>query len=335
MPRIKQFDAEIRRRYEAGENSTELSLAYGAAFGSICKSVVRAGGVMRSISDAKQKHTLNHAAFDAVTESSAYWVGFLMGDGCVHHRKGTGQTTVGVSLSAADESHVLSFRSFLGASHPLSRTRARNPSGTTSHKAGLVVTSRRLAESLAKYGVTPNKTHNARVIGLEMDRHFWRGLVDADGSLFVSRRSSGRCEPVLSVVGSDETTRQFAEFVEAETGRRVTARPHKTIHEARVSCWTAIEMIRRLYVGCEVALPRKLETARSILAEFDGRYLSARDQHPDGWMPPDSLTRNEWVEAFARFGFQREVAKQLGYTQSTVSKYAALHGVRAWSQEPL
>ena len=65
-------------------------------------------------------YELNEEAFDAITEESAYWVGFLMADGCVSDPANGRCPTLALALAQRDMHHVVRFREFLGSTHPVS-----------------------------------------------------------------------------------------------------------------------------------------------------------------------------------------------------------------------
>lgn len=58
----------------------------------------------------KRKYTLNESCFDTLDEKTAYWIGFLYGDGnCTRENK------VRLSLQWNDREHLFAFRSFINS----------------------------------------------------------------------------------------------------------------------------------------------------------------------------------------------------------------------------
>lgn len=202
----------------------------------------------------KRTHTLNENAFDTLTEESAYWVGFLMADGCVSGRY------LRLGLAEIDLPHIEKLKTFLGSSHVV----AYSPEGVYQ----FAVSSRRLASALAKYGVVPRKTHSAQVIGLEHNRHFWRGVIDGDGSLGIYR--SGRNmlpRPRIQLVGSRELLTQFIAFVKARFPEcRLNMTPSRSIYYVGTNGKFARALVALLYSDCSTYLGRKYDKAVEILS---------------------------------------------------------------------
>ncbi len=126
------------------------------------------------------------------------------------------------------------------------------------------MTSTKIAQSLAIYGVLPNKTKTAKVLGLDKNRHFWRGMVDGDGHV----RLSSRNQAVIGLTGTKEICLQFARFVRDVSSAKGGIFRNHSIWEMRAKCKPAAEIIRCLYDPCEIALPRKLEAAKKVLAFY-------------------------------------------------------------------
>ncbi len=74
----------------------------------------------------------------------------------------------------------------------------------------LRVTSRHIAEKLSGYGIVPRKSFTARVIGLENNRHFWRGVFDGDGYF---KNKDGRDGDKMILTGNNDLCAQFEEFI--------------------------------------------------------------------------------------------------------------------------
>lgn len=78
---------EMVQRYLAGEASPAIAVALGTCPNAI-RYYLRKAKVMRGPHEYRQKCTLREDAFDGAEHDSvaAYWVGFLMADGCVRVR---------------------------------------------------------------------------------------------------------------------------------------------------------------------------------------------------------------------------------------------------------
>lgn len=199
---------------------------------------------------AAHPRAINESAFDEITEQSAYWAGFLMADGCISG------TTVILQLARSDIGHVSSFASFL----QLDRQPHLNDG-----MAVITASSRKLAASLARFGIVPRKTLTATVRGLESNRDFWRGVIDGDGSIHILKRIPGY--PYISLVGSRQLMGQFRDYAATVLdGRQLTVHPHKRIWSVSCGGNYAVTLIRALYDGCSIALPRKLAKANEATA---------------------------------------------------------------------
>ncbi len=221
----------------------------------------------------ERKHKLDESVFDVITEQSAYWIGFMMADGCVSQpiskiSRKLLTPKLQLGLSVVDIDHVQKFKRFLGSSHKI--TVSTHQSKGVSHlNALLPITSRRLVAALAKYGVVPRKSHTAKVIGLEFDRHFWRGAIDGDGSIWLGTRriKGGEYQfPCLNFCGSGEMVNQFINFVRHHVPNcRAQACFNGSIYYVNLSFRIATQIIDILYRDCKIALDRKLSLAACIL----------------------------------------------------------------------
>ena len=141
---------------------------------------------------------LNHQAFDIVTNDAAYWIGFLFADGSVIQQQ-RGAPQVQLRLSEIDRGHLEKFRQFLDSTHAITTSPPGNLGGYQSRaSARYAIVSRRLAGRLLEMG----RYEGPIAPELAASRHFWRGVVDGDGSIFILKTGySG-----ISLVGSQKAT---------------------------------------------------------------------------------------------------------------------------------
>jgi hypothetical protein len=277
----------IRDEYLGGMSQVAIGRLHGIDPAAVRYTLRKLGVPPRSLSDAFRKHALNEAAFDCITEASAYWAGMLMADGSIRMRKGR-PWGISLVLSAKDRGHVEKFRSFVGSTHAISihpvKPSKRFPRGTSS--ARFSITSLRLAARLADFGVVTKKSLTAKVSLLEGNRHFWRGVVDGDGYISIHRaKTLPHCYASFGVAGSKDLMEQFAEFLGAKIASAATKAckiKGTTIWAVRLTGESAFGVIRLLYGRCKTYLERKMQRALFLLEHCDKHgKLPGRDW----WFP--------------------------------------------------
>lgn len=257
----REQKAEITRRYEAGEDSVKLGAEFGLSAVGI-RNVIHRRGRVRPVDEAKRIIPVKQRAFSDLTEHSAYWAGFLMADGSI-----LANDYITLRLSERDECQMDAFKAFVNSTHRTYREAAGKPGryggfGTVK----VTFSSKRIVADLARFGIVRDKTHTARAAGgLEHDRHFWRGVIDGDGTL-----GRGRVYPFLpylSLVGSRPLLEQFTVWMAtACPGSALGVYPNGNIFRTGTHGRFALAAIQALYADASIALPRKRETAMSVLA---------------------------------------------------------------------
>jgi LAGLIDADG-like domain len=252
-PFTPQQDAEIIKLYLAGESSTVIGQKCSSNGTQVLRCLKKYGITRRGAAESHRTYIHNEHAFSEIAEESAYWIGFLMADGCIHNGK------VQLTLGHKDAIHVAAFRSFLGSNHPIHK----RPEAST-----LAIPSRQLIDDLAKYGVVPRKTETAKVIGLEDNRHFWRGVIDGDGSVSIYKTRGA----IIDLTGSYDLLCQWSDFICEQIGVRikVSRRNGTPVYKAVTSGSSARKLISLLYCPCSIALQRKLAMAQLIVNFYGG-----------------------------------------------------------------
>lgn len=301
--------ATIRECYESGTSIGQLAKQSGVNPKAMKRRLQAAGVAFRTRSQARRLYRINEHAFDTITEDSAYWIGFLMADGCIT-REGKGAMAIKVVLSVTDEGHLRSLLAFLGSNHPIHYAEVVLD-GEEHHSCFVEIRSKILVGSLMRFGVKPRKSKTAEVHHLEMNRDFWRGVIDGDGCLYLDEKQS----PFLKLWGSERLVTQFIEFaVEHATECRSNACFNDGVYTFQCGKQISFQLIDVLYRGCKIALPRKKSTADFIIANPD---LSRDKRLKWAHLTPEVLEGQ-----YHRLGSWEEVAR------SNEMPYRTLIGIR-------
>lgn len=214
------------------------------------------------------KRLVNHKALDVLTDDATYWISFLFADGSVIQPQ-KGGPRVQLRLSDIDRGHVEKFRQFLGSTHAVTTSPPGNFGGYQSRASVcFAVFSRRLAGRLLELG----RYEGPVAPQLTASRHFWRGMVDGDGSIYTLKTGySG-----ISLVGSQRVLDAFLRFLrERNLARRMTVSPHKSIYEVSTAGHLAELIIDELYRNATTALARKAAAAGPIIESVRTQRIQA------------------------------------------------------------
>jgi hypothetical protein len=244
MPRLKpEQRPEVIQLYRTGTHATELGKQFGVSNVTIIN-VLKAAGVPRR-HDTRRQFPVRHDAFSTLNAESAYWLGFLMADGCV---RGNAITVV---LKESDWGHLDKLRQFLGC-----------PDKPIVYQPAVQayrfkVNSPQVVADLARHGVVPRKTWCAKASAEASSwPSFWLGVIDGDGCVSWDK-AKGLLD--LSVAGTEALMVQLAEFM-VSTGiykRQPRLTKRETISTLRVYGKKSVMLLTTLYSVSTTKLERK------------------------------------------------------------------------------
>lgn len=249
----------IVARYCDGESSGSLARSFGVSDVTILNYLKRRGISRRGPSEARREYPIWDGAFSTITPESAYWIGFLMADGCV-----LDESKVQVGLSQSDRAHLEKLRRYL-------RTEARPIYDVPQNKSAVLkFHSKQIVSDLKRFGVVPRKSNKAKARGrIQKEPAFWLGVMDGDGSVDSFQRGRVR------MYGTRALMEQFASFAEQKLmGYSGWLKP--TVSRHSDSLWAvciegqrAKSFLSLAYKSSPVYLDRKWITAHRCLNDQD------------------------------------------------------------------
>jgi hypothetical protein len=204
---------------------------------------------------------------DTSDEYVAYFIGYIAADGSITKESKFPNKQYRITISSKDIDILEKFRHFVNAG-------CKTITGPT--KKGVFsfsISSDALAYKLISYGVTPRKSHSLQIKDNKLinSKHFWRGLIDGDGSLYWA--SAGHYPGLIITSCSNAIVNQFELFLkyhELPIGKnRVRiSQWNAPCNQYRVNGKRAVQITNFLYINAKVYLDRKYLLA----LKFTDRY---------------------------------------------------------------
>ena len=142
---------------------------------------------------ATRTHKLNQNYFEEIdTEHKAYWLGFIMADGCITRTSKNGAyNRLDICLKNSDIQILNDLQKDLESDYPIKiKNNINKKMDFETTICELRISSKKLVDDLIKNGISPNKTGKEilpKTIPKELVPHFIRGYFDGDGSITVNK----------------------------------------------------------------------------------------------------------------------------------------------------
>jgi len=206
-------------------------------------------------------YAVNEDFFNTInTEEKAYWLGFIMADGCIADK----ERVLKLNLAIKDKSHLEKLKASLSSQHPIYEFSLYNKIWKqTSRMAKMNIGSKKLCSALIKSGCSPRKTTRLQMPTLDpkLTHHFIRGYFDGDGCICCVERA-----PYVSMIGNigfiQECQNVFIQncgLSKTKLKKRHNAGDQNVISLVYCGRGNAKKIGKYLYSGATVFMDRKKE----------------------------------------------------------------------------
>ena len=136
----------------------------------------------RATKGVTMRRSVDKKFFQVWNEKSAYLIGYICADGCIHKRTGRNKSYV-LTITSKDRDHLKKISTILKSNYAISRKR----SGSGRIAYHVAISNYNLCMSVMGRGVMPNKTLGLGPISVPRSYlgDFIRGFFDADGSVYI------------------------------------------------------------------------------------------------------------------------------------------------------
>lgn len=205
--KIKEFGGieKILLEYNSGKSLKNINSISGIGCKTLSKLIKENGYELRNDSEKTRKYYLNQNSFDVLNEESVYWIGFIMGDGSIG-KTGKEFAVLTISLNSRDIDHLEKFKKFINTDKPLHFQEKHDTYSIT-------INSKYICDRLYSFGIINRKSYNAtekKNIPEKLEKHYWRGLIDADGHLRYDKKYD---KWYIGLTGSYTLCSQFFEYM--------------------------------------------------------------------------------------------------------------------------
>ena len=262
---------EMYKLYLSGLSTLKIGEKFKVSPSTVSRLFTRMGLEMRSNSLNSRRYKVNHDFFDEInTEEKAYWLGFIYADGYITVREG--RLMFGVSLSSKDRNHLVLLINCLESDYKIKEYKVSSGYKVGVKYSRLIISSEKLCNDLIKHGVFKQKTNILLPpkIKRELIRHFIRGYIDGDGSIYKTANDYGY-DWHLNIVGTNELLTFIIEYffdeklVQRKTKLEKRKKHHKISYIRYGGNIQTKRILDNIYQDANLFLERKYDVYKELL----------------------------------------------------------------------
>lgn len=214
-----------------------------------------------------RKHRVNETFFESIDdELKAYWLGFIMADGCVYCGDSPASYRFQMNLSVKDAGHLELFNSTVQSNYPLIYKTVHGNNNQLYQVVQLKINNTTFCHHLMRHGVKPRKSGRELIPDLDNSQllhHFVRGYFDGDGSISVNNRGQ---PSVIIAAASERFISQLHEILTEIGVTRARIRYHNGAYALSFTNRKSIlSLADYMYADATVLLMRKKEIFDTLL----------------------------------------------------------------------
>lgn len=303
-PRITPEQTKyIIEKYSEGISSEIIAKELNINSSTVLRILKRNNIQIRDASSSKRIYALDESLLDNIdSEEKAYFLGLMWSDGNIHKES----NDIKIDLHSKDEDILIKLSNFFFKKEKLYRYATK-----TTPYTRLLLTSAKLKEKLINLGCIPNKTFKLKYpnISENLNRHFIRGLIDGDGSVFDYE------SPTISVTGTRDLLLKASEIIEKQLNiRPLISQKNKYRNSEKNIIYMEYRGFKKvkalgdwIYNDSYMKIHRKYNEYLNILSKIPDNYFSFDEQ-------------KNIVEKFVSGQSSSEISKELKENQSSIYK---------------
>lgn len=267
----------------------------------------------------------NHDFFSKIdNEIKAYFVGFILADGCILDKRKNGQKKLAIGLHNQDIYVLERFKKELNSSRKISEF--NNGKG---NYCCFSVSSNKLCDDLIKLDITPRKSLTAKFdinnIPIHLRNHFIRGLFDGDGSISYCPYKNNTIKSEIMILGTFSICNMVKNIFDSLITDRAVKRKIKQRKNIYCIRYAQKETIKKiydyLYQDATFYLHRKKEKFNEIF-KLDKEIRDKKSSKFRGVCWQFNTTKNVWLA----LSYNKQIKKSIyvGNFDSEFKAYLAL-----------
>jgi hypothetical protein len=247
-------------QYQDGLGCTSICKKFNVNFCTVLNILRRNDIPIRNMRESKRMYYYNESFFEIIdTEEKAYWLGFILTDGCISVRN---EWKKDLTITIKDKGHLEKFVKSINGNNKICQVIKKDGC----KYVNLSIRCQKMVDDLIQLGITPRKSMTVIVPHIlhHLYKHFWRGVIDGDGTMgfYVNKqRYNHKCFK-LGLVGNLFIIESFRKYVKETLGIDLPIGKCKTIFETKTTNKKALKISTHLYRGATVFLDRKMVLAK-------------------------------------------------------------------------